>query len=222
MANAERVSAHYDDSYFKRQIDIGSFGAWANQSKFARHIKPTDTVLDFGCGSGLLLKGLTCAERIGVEINPAAVAFARNNGIKVYDSAEAVPDNVADVVISNHALEHTLRPLDELKALYRKVKPGGRIVIVVPCDSVYFGFEPNDVNKHLYSWSPMNLGNMLAEAGFTVEESKPYIHRWPPKWRAFKGVFMRNRWLFEIVCRISGRLRSRWSQVRAVGRKLPA
>ena len=221
MANAERVSDHYDEAYFARQIDIGSFGAWANRSKFERCIKPTDTVLDFGCGSGLLLKGLDCARRLGVEINPAAVAPARGVGVEVFGRVEDVPDNVADVIISNHALEHTLRPLDELKALYRKLKPGGRIVIVVPCDSVYFAFKPNDVNKHLYSWSPMNLGNLLAEAGFTVEESKPYIHKWPPKWRLFKGVFIRNRWLFELVCRISGRLRTRWSQVRAVGCKLP-
>jgi len=216
MANAERVSAHYDDSYFKRQLDIGRFGAWANQSKFSAHIKPTDTVLDFGCGSGLLLKGLNCARRIGVEINPAAAAFARDGGVEVHDSVDAIPDNCADVVISNHALEHTLRPLDELKALRRKLRPGGRIVIVVPCDSFACHYEPGDVNHHLYSWSPMNLGNLLTEAGFKVEESKLYVHRWPPKWRLFKEVFMRNRWLFEITCRIAGRFRMRWTQVRAV------
>lgn len=216
MANAERVSAHYDDSYFDRQINIGQFGAWANRSKFERCIKPTDTVLDFGCGSGLLLKGLDCARRIGVEINPAAAAHARGIGVEVHDSVEAVPDGCADVVISNHALEHTLRPLDELKGLRRKLKPGGRIVIVVPCDSVHYGYKPGDINHHLYSWSPMNLGNLLTEAGFQVEESKAYIHRWPAKWRLFKGLFMRNRWLFDIVCGISGRVRTQWSQTRAV------
>jgi len=216
MANAERVSAHYDDSYFKRQIDIGQFGAWANRSKFAPYIAPTDTVLDFGCGSGLLLKGLDCARRIGIEINPAAAAHARSVGVEVHDSVEAAPDGCADVVISNHALEHTLRPLDELKGLRRKLKPGGRIVIVVPCDTVSYRYKPGDVNHHLYSWSPMNLGNLLTEAGFQVEESKAYIHRWPPKWRLFKGLFMRNRWLFDIVCGVSGRLRTRWSQTRAV------
>lgn len=219
MSSADRVSAHYDDSYFARQIDIGQFGAWANQSKFSKSIKRSDVVLDFGCGSGLLLKGLDCAGRVGVEINPAAMAFARKNGVEVYGSAEDVPDNSVDVVISNNALEHTLRPLDEVKTLYRKLRKGGRIILVVPCDSVRYGYVPNDVNHHLYSWSPMNLGNLLTEAGFEVEESKAYVHKWPPKWRLFKSVFVRNRWLFELACRISGALRPRWTQVRAVGVK---
>lgn len=219
MVSADRVSAHYDDAYFARQIEIGQFGAWANRSKFWDHIRPTDTVLDFGCGSGLLLKGLDCARRLGVEINPAAVAFAERNGVEVFSRVEDVPDNSVDVVISNHALEHALRPLDELKALHGKLREGGRIVIVVPCDSFRYAYKAGDVNRHLYSWSPMNLGNLLDEAGFEVLESSAYVHKWPPKWRLFRGVFMRNRALFDFVCRISGVLRSQWTQVRAVGLK---
>ena len=58
------------------------------------------------------------------KCNVAATEAAKN-GVEVFSSAVDVPDNIADFIISNNALEHTLRPLDELKALLPKLKPGG-------------------------------------------------------------------------------------------------
>lgn len=217
MSNPSKVSSHYDESYFERQLPIGEFGAWANQTKFIKYITENDDVLDFGCGSGLLLKGIKCKRKIGVEINPAAMEFARMNGVEVYQDVDDIPDECVDVIISNNVLEHTLRPLDELKSLYKKLKYGGKIIFVVPCDSISFKYKPNDVNHHLYSWSPMNLGNMFIEAGFSVVESKAYIHKWPLKWRLIAKF--RNRPLFELLCRISGVFRRSWFQVRAIGVK---
>ncbi len=218
MSN-EAVSTHYDDAYFRRQVDIGTFGGWANQSKFSQHIKPEHDVLDFGCGGGFLLKGMDCRRKMGVEVNPVAAETARKSGIEVFASVGDVPDDSADVIISNSALEHTLRPLDELKALRSKLRPGGKIVVVVPCEAIGVAYKPNDVNNHLYTWSPLNLGNLLNEAGFRVIEAKPYIHKWPPKWRKFQRFFMRNRAIFEAVCRVSGHMRRKWFQVRAVAER---
>jgi len=218
--STDRVSAHYDDAYFRRQVDIGAFGGWANRSKFERHVRPDDAVLDFGCGGGFLLKGLECARRMGVEINPAAAKVARENGVEVFGSLDDVPDESADVVISNHALEHALRPLDELRAMRRKVRPGGKVVIVVPCESILANYVPGDVNNHLYTWSPMNLGNALNEAGFKVLESKVYLHKWPPKWRKFVGVYKRNRALFDLLSRLTALVRWKSFQVRAVAQRV--
>jgi SAM-dependent methyltransferase len=209
-------SSHYDQSYFDWQRTIGEFGGWANRTKFSDHIDPSHTVLDFGCGAGFLLKGLQCARRIGVEINPAAAAVARDHGVETYATADDVPDEVADVIISNHALEHVFRPLDELKSLYRKLKPGGTIVIVVPCESASSKYVPNDINHHLYSWSPMCLGNLFSEAGFSLLESKAYRHTWPPGYRQIARL---GRPAFDAACRVYGFLRRDRSQSRAVGRK---
>src|SRR5438034_9091082 len=77
------VSTHYDQAYFDWQKDLGEFGGWANRMKFAPHISPADTVIDFGCGGGYLLKNIECAERIGVEVNDTARSFAeKQNGIR--------------------------------------------------------------------------------------------------------------------------------------------
>jgi SAM-dependent methyltransferase len=212
-----KVSKHYDDQYFDWQAPLGEFGGWAGQSIFKRYISSKDNVLDFGCGGGYLLKTIQCNWKLGVEINPKAAATARANGIEVYQTVDEIPDECLDVVISNNALEHTLQPLEELKSLYRKLKPGGRIVFVVPCESILFRYQANDINHHLYSWSPMSIGNLFTEAGFHVIESKPYIHKWPPYYNLIAKLG--GRPLFEMASRIYGLITPSWSQVRILGEK---
>ncbi len=214
---AELVSTHYDDKYFDWQSSIGAFGGWANQSKFSGYISSESQVLDFGCGGGFLLKNLNCRKRVGVEVNPAAFETAKQNGIEVFARVDEVPDDYVDVIISNNALEHTLQPLQELKSLHRKLRPGGRIIFVVPCESISYRYIPSDVNHHLYSWSPMCIGNLFSEAGFSVIESKAYIHKWPPMYRYIATLGRRP--LFELACRIYGRLARSWFQVRVVAEK---
>lgn len=215
--NEEKISKYYNKNYFDWQSTAGSFGGWANQSKFSRYIKAGDVVLDFGCGGGYLLKNINCKEKLGVEINNDAIKQAELNGIKIFTDTDQLTDNTLDVVISDNALEHTLRPLDELKSLYKKMKPGGTIVFVVPCESIHIKYKKGDINHHLYSWSPMSLGNLFTEAGFRIIESKPYIHKWPPKSRFLAKML--GRFFFEILCRIYGQIERSWFQVRVVAIK---
>ena len=214
---SQRISKHYDSSYFNWQSSIGEFGGWANKTKFMEYIREDDIVLDFGCGGGYLLKHINCNKRVGVEINQTALETAKNNEVEVYKSVEDVPNEYVDVIISNNALEHTLRPLDELKLLYKKLKKNGKIIFVVPCESISYAYKPNDINHHLYSWSPMCIGNMFTEAGYSLIESKAYIHKWPPKYRLIAKIGGRS--LFELTCRIYGRIEHSWFQVRAIGEK---
>lgn len=213
----DRISAHYDNDYFNWQSPIGEFGGWANQTKFLEHVSPDQVVLDFGCGGGFLLKGLNCKRRLGVEVNPAAAESARDNGLEVFNRVVEVPDGLVDLIISNNALEHTLQPLEELKGLHEKLKPGGKAVFVVPCESIFYEYKPDDVNHHLYCWSPMCIGNLFTEAGFSVIESKAYIHKWPPKYRWVAKLAGRR--IFELACRIYGRIERSWFQVRVVAEK---
>jgi SAM-dependent methyltransferase len=217
---SELISEHYDDKYFAWQAPLGEFGGWANQSKFSAYVSPRSSVLDFGCGGGYLLKGMNCAKKVGVEVNPAAMEQARANGVEVFGSVESVPDNYVDVIVSDNALEHTLHPLHEVRALRNKLKPGGKIIFVVPCENISSLYEPDDVNHHLYSWSPMCIGNLFTEAGFSVIESKPYFHKWPPNFERY--VKLGGRRLFEIACRVYGRWERSWFQVRVVAEKKAA
>lgn len=214
---SDLISNHYDDKYFNWQASIGDFGGWANQSKFVEYISSNSRVLDFGCGGGALLKNMKCSKKVGVEVNPAAIEAAKKNGLEVFRSVDEIPDEYVDVIISNNALEHTLQPLKELQSLHKKLKAGGKIIFVVPCEAVSYSYKPNDINHHLYSWSPMCIGNLFTEAGFLVIESKPYIHKWPPRYQFIARVGGRR--LFELACRIYGRIERSWFQVRVIAEK---
>jgi SAM-dependent methyltransferase len=209
-----RSSKHYETSYFDWQSAIGDFGGWANRSKFAKYISKNSSVLDFGCGGGALLAGFDCRMKVGVEVNEVAAKAASKKGIEVYSSSAAVPENYVDVIISNNALEHTLHPLAELETLRGKVRKGGVVVFVVPCESILKCYRPHDINHHLYSWSPMCLGNLFTEAGYRVIESKAYIHKWPPGYQFVAKAC--GRGVFDFVCRVYGHLERSWFQVRVI------
>ncbi|HEX5193739.1 MAG TPA: methyltransferase domain-containing protein [Solirubrobacteraceae bacterium] len=181
-----RVGKHYRGDrgleYFGWQRRSGHVGAALNARKFAAHVRASDRVLDFGCGGGFLLEQLEAADKLGVEPNPVAREAARQRGLEVFASPADVEDGSVDVVVSNHALEHTLAPLDELRALWRVLRPGGRLVLWLPLDDWRMERRPvaGDPNHHLYTWTPLLVGNLLDEAGFTQIEARVVTHAWPP------------------------------------------
>jgi len=175
--------SHYDAEYFSWQTSVGDVGAVLNRRKFAAWLTDACTVLDFGCGNGALLEQLPGKTKIGVEVGRQAREAAQARGITVYARVDQVEPNSLDVVISNHALEHVERPLDELRALHGVLKPGGRAVLVVPINDwrAERHANPSDPNHHLYTWTPLLFGNLLAEAGYTVESCRVLTHAWRRK-----------------------------------------
>ena len=219
--NKHHVSDHYDDNYFEWQRKSGIFGGLANTFKFKRSITSTDTVIDFGCGGGFLLSNLNCYKKLGIEINISAHKLIKYNGVVPYSSASDLlaieGKECADVIISHHALEHSANPLFELKSLFPLLKKGGKIHFVVPCDNISYKWKSNDINFHLFSWSPMNLGNLFVAAGFKVIETKPYIHKWPPFYKKVQKFF---GWrIFNLLCSLWGRLERSSYQVEIVATK---
>jgi len=193
---------YYNEQYFDYQKEQGLFAAKVMKQFFEPYIGANDNLLDFGCGGGFLLNELNANNKLGIEINPAARKYA-NDELKIVtvNSIADVEDNWANVLISSHALEHTLRPYDILTELLPKVKVGGTVVFIVPHETKY-KFNEEDVNKHLYTWSEMNIGNLFIEAGFKVIESKELIHRFPPGHKKLYAVFGKK--YFDLLCRIYG------------------
>ncbi|BEV72043.1 MULTISPECIES: 50S ribosomal protein L11 methyltransferase [unclassified Paludibacterium] len=98
------------------------------------HLTPGATVLDYGCGSGILaiaaLK-LGAGDTIGVDIDPQAVRSSRDNAAQNGVSARfCLPDDTpavqVDVLLAN-ILANPLRMLGGMLANH--VKTGGRIVL---------------------------------------------------------------------------------------------
>ena len=109
-------------------------------------IKPGETVLDVGCGTGDLTLAAKAAtgptgQVFGTDASPQMVEQAQQkadrSGADVTFKAEAVEqmtfaDNQFDVVLSSLMMHHLPGDLKQqaLAEIYRVLKPGGRLLIV--------------------------------------------------------------------------------------------
>jgi ribosomal protein L11 methyltransferase len=104
------------------------------------HIAGRESVLDYGCGSGILAiaaSKLGAGKVWGVDIDPQAVESARHNGVQNNVDAsfylpEHAPRQQADILVAN-ILTNPLKAMAPL--LTGLVRPGGRIVLSGILDS---------------------------------------------------------------------------------------
>jgi len=207
MRPEHSLSTHYlgveGEEYFRWQQTLGNAGAVIEARTFQRYIGENHCVLDFGCGGGFLLKQLSCERRLGVEINPAARQVAIQNGVECYSDLSEVPNQLADIVISNHALEHVPSPVAVLTELKRLMKPNGILVLKLPIDDwrTQRQIDPDDINCHLYTWTPQLLFNCLRESGFDKAQISVGVdtRAWFP---GFEKAYKRLPWfIFDAACR---------------------
>jgi SAM-dependent methyltransferase len=177
----------YDEKYWAYQEGLGEFGGKAEAFKFASLIRADDTLIDYGGGGGFLLNNLKAARKILIEPNPhARISAMKKFDLEAYASPEDVPESVtADIIISNHCLEHVPNPLEELTKLYQLLRKGGTICIVVPVDAALGAkYSKNDIDHHIYTWNALLLGNLVADAGFDVISSEEIQYKWPSDFNA--------------------------------------
>lgn len=152
---------------------------------WAPHIRPSDAVVEFGCGGGDLLLALPGAYKVGVEVNPAAVARARARGIEMHETATSLPTATFSRAVSSHALEHVESPASVLRELRRALRDDGELLILLPLDDWRHRgqrrFRAGDFDMHLQAWTPLTLGNLLVTSGFTPREIRVVDHAWPPR-----------------------------------------
>ena len=186
-----RAVAQYEgpsgQAYWSWQSKRVELGGKITALLFAPYFTPNvRAAADIGCGSGTVIKELPASEKWCVEVNPLARAYSKQTtpSLKTVAQIAELPDNHFDLLMSNHALEHTPCPLLSASTLLPKLKPGGILVITVPSleDEETIGRErinkfgheyiASDQHHHLYVWGPQQLGNLLKVAGYEVLEAK--------------------------------------------------
>ena len=102
-------------------------------AQFAEDIKGKYWV-DIGTGlGGVLDLGGSGAKKVGaVEPQIHARKCLTELGYDVRGSIAELEDNSVDVVTLFHVLEHFIDPIDELRKVYDKLKPGGKVIIEIP------------------------------------------------------------------------------------------
>lgn len=206
---AEDSSGHYlgeaGQQYFERQNAGGVAAALYNRFLYIPYVCGEDDILDFGCGGGHLLASLPAKSRTGIDINPAARAVAVQQGLEVYAHLEELADRRFSRIITSHALEHVPSPLDTLTQLRRLLQPDGLLVWLSPMDDWRTKRQrvarSNDFDMHMYTWTPLTLGNLLITAGFRLNSVRIVTHAIPPViharlWRLSPALFHRAAWLW--------------------------
>jgi len=96
----------------------------------------TGTLLDVGCGEGLILERLiqeTELECLGIDISPLAIELAHQHGVENCEVAGVFDlDKTFDHIFVGDVLEHTEEPETVLTKIHELLNPGGTILISVP------------------------------------------------------------------------------------------
>lgn len=185
--SAEILRAHYQDpAYFEGCAGQG-YRNYADMEKallphFKRRLEiiaaranGRGQLLDFGCASGLFLK-LARADgwRIaGVELSQdMAGRAARDLGIPIASSLDALDATGFDAISSWEVIEHLPQPIVELNRLREHLRPGGLIALSTPNTghwqavrepASWEGYRPP---SHLLFFDAHTLADTLRRAGF--------------------------------------------------------
>lgn len=181
----EERDRFYDDDY-----DVGLRDADADLQRarqYAEHIwaslqahgssfaRPS-SVIEFGCGSGALLKLIAddwqLSEAIGIEPAARLAETARRNAranmevVQCYAESTAISEGRHDLALSVNVVEHAFEPVKFLQANARAIRDGGMVAVVCP--------DGNKANSellfrdHVSSFSLDSMARSARAAGLHV------------------------------------------------------
>lgn len=127
----------YAENYYKTNGQDGDRPALLMYERFWQRYLGKGPVLEFGCGLGYFARRLARhPEVIGLETNSHALQQLQkeSSAMQVVPSTLYLPDHSTGFITALHVFEHIVD--DDLaqigKDLSRRLKPGGRILAVMP------------------------------------------------------------------------------------------
>jgi len=146
--------------------------------------------LDIGCNKGFLLANALYRkwEVFGIEFVPEMIApFKRSYpdvASQIFegrfeDVQSYLADNTFDAITAIDVIEHVNRPDNDLRNIYRILKPGGILILQTP-DSDSMESKENKCNwgalkpmEHLLIFNKINLEKLSSSIGFSKFEIIP-------------------------------------------------
>jgi SAM-dependent methyltransferase len=142
---------------------------------FQKFVRPTDTVLDLGCGYGEFINQIRCQTKLAMDLNPEAPNRVNSDVRCLLQDCSAhweLPDDSLNVVFTSNFFEHLPdkaalgRTLDEAQ---RCLKPGGRLIALGP-NVRYLSGEYWDFWDHYLPLTEESLKEALETRRFNIEE----------------------------------------------------
>lgn len=157
------------------------------------NLRPTDRVLDVGCGTGSLLYYLVSsypkAQLSGIDLVPEMLAIARRRlppSIELREgSAEHLPfeDEQFDIVVSCSMFHYIHNPIAVLRQIHRVLRSGGQLVITDWCDD-YIACRICDLylrlfnRAHFKTYGKKECLRLLEEADYTEVKVESFKINW--------------------------------------------
>ena len=145
------------------------------------HIKPGSRILDNGCGRGDFYRGFA---HCGMEVYGTDIEKVFDDvysGINLEQDRLPFEDDYFDVVFSKSVIEHIHKPENYMNEMYRVLKPGGRIIIMVPdwqsCMYIYY-----DDCTHVQPYTMTGLMDTIKIFGFKNVSSELF-YQLPCVWK---------------------------------------
>lgn len=154
--------------------------------KIEKKVGKKGSVLDIGCGNGMLLskfkkRGWTVA---GLDFSPWAKIYAKKIGFKLYSQSldtQKIPKNRYDVIVCTSTLEHIEKPKEFLDDIYKILKHRG---IAYFSGMPNYGsilvklgvakFESNKPPMHVSYFTPRSLNNVVRNSLFSEYKISSY------------------------------------------------
>lgn len=129
--------------------------------------------VDFGAGIGTFASEL---RKYGTRVICVEPDLSLCRSLKVmkfeaYDSLASIPEKSVPYIYSLNVLEHIEDDVGVLQELFRRLRPGGRLLIYVPAFKILFSSADKRVG-HKRRYTKNALVRRLELAGFQVEQAR--------------------------------------------------
>ncbi len=142
-------------------------------------------ILDFGAGRGAMTLELTKRGAKLVAVEPFGYEFLTKRGVSVYRDLAHVPDRLSfDGIVSLEVIEHLRDPSGVLADLYKRLSPGGWLLITTPnADGLLarlMGQRWREAAKpgHVVFFTPAALLKILEKIGFSEVQRPRWLIRY--------------------------------------------
>jgi 2-polyprenyl-3-methyl-5-hydroxy-6-metoxy-1,4-benzoquinol methylase len=143
-------------------------------------------ILDYGAGRGAMAGALITEGADVMAVEPFGYGFLRELGVSAYSDLSLVPSDVRfDGIVCLEVIEHLCDPCRVLKSLYKRLSPGGWLLITTPnaagLPARLAGQHWREATKpgHIVFFTPQTLRNILRDAGFRHIRRPRWFIRYP-------------------------------------------